>query len=197
MIASERAYRMLLRAYPLSFRSRFESEMLLAFRDQRRTSGSGAMRFWFETLWDIARSAPGQRAESWRDGWTTPLSMEGRTMKPMAIVAILVGALEIVNALAEGWLGGVTNHDTRSLAAGVLGLVAGSLLIVAGAAVLGRAPASAPRARNAAVACLGLLAITALMGRLSILSIVLGVAISIALLLVLRGARPAQRQVAS
>jgi hypothetical protein len=187
---TDRAYRILMRAYPLAFRQRFAGEMMLAFRDQRRASGRTGLRFWAATIWDITRSASLQRADSWRQSWETSTLTEIRTMKPMAIVAILIGAFEVVNALAEGVTGGLATHDTRSLAAAIVGVVAGALLIGAGTALLRRAPAAEQRARRFAVACIGLLVLAVLLGRLSIMSIVLGVVFPIGLLVFLRGARP-------
>ena len=64
MNRSERLYHVLLRAYPESFRRRYEAAMMQLFRDQLRdASGSAAARagVWLQTIVDIARSAPGER----------------------------------------------------------------------------------------------------------------------------------------
>ena len=63
MTTAERVYRLLLRAYPSSFRAAYRGEMEMLFRDRRRERhGAG---FWGETASDVARSAPAERLEGW------------------------------------------------------------------------------------------------------------------------------------
>jgi len=161
--------------------------MVLVFRDQRREAGASGVRFWAAVVCDVARSAPPLRVEAWRATWDVGTPTEEGTMKPMAILAVLIGALETVNALGEGWAGGVANGDGYSLAAGALGAVAGVLLVAAGIALLRRARGATAWARTAAATCLALFVFTALVTpRLSILATLLGVGFPIVLLLFLR-----------
>ena len=53
----ERAYRLLMRAYPADFRAQFEREMTLLFRDQLRDSRVIGVRFWVRWYgtWRAAR----------------------------------------------------------------------------------------------------------------------------------------------
>jgi hypothetical protein len=58
-VRGERAYRLLLRAYPRSFRQRFEPEMIELFAARRAAVGSGwraRAGFWRSLLNDLARS---------------------------------------------------------------------------------------------------------------------------------------------
>ncbi len=113
MNATERAYQLLLRAYPGTFRSAYGREMTLVFRDQCRAAHTRGVRFWTPIIWDVARSAPAQRLEVSRALWHTNFHTgEGATMKmTMAILSILIGAVEAVNSLQEVWVGGALNRD--------------------------------------------------------------------------------------
>jgi hypothetical protein len=190
MSAAERAYTLLLRAYPAEFRAAFGREMALVFRDQRREVGASGVRFWAAVVWDVARSAPALRVEALRARWDRGIQTEEGTMKPMAILAVLIGALEAVNALAEGWGGGVMNRDGYSLVAGTMGAVAGALLVAAGIALLRRTPGAAAWARGAAITCLAVFVFIGLVTpRMSIVATLLGIGFPIALLLFLRWTR--------
>jgi hypothetical protein len=187
--AAERIYGLVLRAYPAAFRTAYGREMLMLFRDRRRevADADGGVRFWVEMLWDVARSAPALRLEALRARRDTDIPTEGGTMKTMAILAVLIGAFEAVNSLAEGWAGGVVNHDAYSLTGGTLGAAAGLALLAAGVAMLLRSRRAAALARGVAVACVAVFAIVAVAApRLSLLATILGVAFPIALLLFLR-----------
>lgn len=190
MSAAEWAYRLLLRAYPGGFRAAYGREMALAFRDQRREVGARGVRFWGAMVWDVARSAPALRVEVLRAWWDRGIQPEEGKMKPMASLAVLIGALEAVNALAEAWVGGMMNGDGYSLLGGTLGAVAGALLAASGIALLRRAPGAAAWARGAAITCLAVFVFIGLVKlRLSIFAIILGIGFPIALLLFLRWTR--------
>ena len=61
MSAAERAYRLLLRAYPAAFRAAYGREMTQLFNDRRRDASSARGQFWAAMLADVARSAPTMR----------------------------------------------------------------------------------------------------------------------------------------
>lgn len=186
MSAAERAYRLLLRAYPAAFRAEFGQDMAMAFRDQRRAYGAGVVRFWTDTLWDVARSAPTLRLEALRVRLTRDTQTGDDKMKPMAILAILVGALEAINAMAEGFAGGLVNRGVASLTALTFAIAAGVLLVIAGFQLLRRSPGAASLARGSAAACLAVFVIISFATpMLSIFSTILGIGFPIALLLFL------------
>ncbi|MGE3527051.1 MAG: ABC transporter permease, partial [Gemmatimonadales bacterium] len=64
----ERAYRLLLRLYPRSFRESYEVELLQSWRDlsgePRHRSLAGRFRFWRFLIQDVLASAPAQRTPS-------------------------------------------------------------------------------------------------------------------------------------
>ncbi len=184
MSAAERAYQLLLRAYPRGFRDEYGREMALAFRDQGREVQRNAARFWAETLVDIARSAPRLQLEALRlRGDRIIQTGEGTMTKmTMAILAIMIGALEAMNALQEVWGAGIVSHDSRALLGGTIAMVAGALLITAGIALLRRSPNAAALAQAAAVTCLVVFAFLALaLPLLSGFAILLGIGFPIAL----------------
>jgi hypothetical protein len=190
MTAVERAYQLLLRAYPADFRAEFGREMALAFRDQHRELSARAVSFWAATLWDVARSAPGLRLEALRASWQRDIQTEEGNMRPMAILAIVIGAIEAINALTEGWAGGFVNRGALSLAALTFAVAAGVLLVAAGVQLLRRSPGAAALARVAVVTCVVVFAfITLTKPLLSIFSIILGIGFPIVLLLFLRRTR--------
>ena len=63
---AERAYALLLRAYPPQFRAAYEREMALCFRDLVRDAGAPGMGFWMMIVADVARSAPALRFDALR-----------------------------------------------------------------------------------------------------------------------------------
>lgn len=190
MRRAERAYALLLHAYPESFRREFAREMMLVFRDQRRTEHRSGVRFWVELIMDVVRSAAVERVEALRTWWDTHIHIEEGTMKPMAIVAGLIGALEAVNASVELWAGGVKNGDGFSLAGGMLGVLAGLLLLAAGIVLVRSSTVrSLAWARGAAISCLSLFVFIAVVTpRLSLLATILGIGIPIVLLFFLHRA---------
>jgi hypothetical protein len=185
MSAAERAYRLLLRAYPPPFRAAYGHEMMVVFRDQRRERAATGARFWAETVWDVARSAPALRAEAWRARWSeSSRTLEG-SMKIIAMLTVVLGAFGALNALAEGITGtgsGATLASSHLLAI-VLGGLAGAALLTAGVALLRRTPSSRQTASLAALAALVVGLITRLVHPwMSIFSQLVAVALPIVLL---------------
>ena len=190
MNVHERMYRFMLRAYPRGFRSEYGHEMEQVFRDQRREAGKNGVRLWAETVWDVVQSAPSLRMEATRAGWNEDIHAKEGTMKTMASLAMLIGAVLVASALAEGWAGGVVNHDGVSLMAGILGVLAGALLLTAGVAWLRGSRRAAVRAQGAAVTCLGMFVLITLAApRMSVFTSLLGVGFPVALLFYLRWGR--------
>ena len=186
MSAPERVYALLLRAYPAGFREAYGREMLQLFRDQRREASAREVRFWSAILWDVACSAPGLQLESIRGRWGGDIQIGGAKMKTMAILAVLVGALETLNSLAEIFAGGLVGRGSASMLAMVLAALAPVLLLLSGVALLVRPRRAATLARGAALTCLVVFAtIAALQPIFSIASTVLGVGFPIVLLLFL------------
>jgi hypothetical protein len=184
MTPSERVYQFLLRAYPGGFRTAYGREMQLAFREQHRDFAGGATRFWTRTVLDVAHSAPRLRMDALRLRiGTITLTEEGSTMKmTMGILAIMVGALEAMNAMQEVAGSGLLNHDTRSLLAGTVALVAGALIVAAGIALLRRSPNAAALAQGASITCAAVFAFLALvLPLMSGFATLLGIAFPIAL----------------
>ena len=183
MNAHERMYRLLLRVYPEGFRLAYGREMEQLFRDQRREAHDGDLKFWVATVWDVVLSAPALRVEATRAGWDENIHAKEGKMKTMASLAMLIGAVLVASALAEGWAGGLVNHDGRSLMAGILGVVAGTLLLAAGIGLLRGSQRAAVRAQGAAVTCLGVFVLITLAApRMSVFTTLLGFGFPVALL---------------
>ena len=197
MIAAERFYGLLLRLYPTAFRAEFGEEMSQLFRDLRRTavkSGGSDTLFWSRILWDLVRSAPAQHVEARRRRASSHHQTEDRAMKALAIVSMLAGVVETLNASAEGWYGGIAARDGHSLTAGALGGLAGVLLVGAGAALLRRVRGAAVVVQGAAAACLAAMVLGAVLGgRLSIFATALGIIMPIVLLVFARRDRAEAR----
>lgn len=182
MSASERTYRLFLRAYPADFRATFGREMMLVFRAQRRAPDGRGPGFWAGLVWDVVRSAPALRWEAARARWELIHTGEG-AMRTMGMFTVLVGVLEAVGALAEGWAGGVRGGSPRSVFAGVLGPLAGAALATAGLALARRSPRAAATATGGAVVCLVAFSLMLLAGgRLSIAANALGICFPLVLL---------------
>ncbi len=187
MSGTERAYWLLLRAYPPRFRAEFGHEMMLVFRDRRRETGVHGVRFWLEMLGDVARSAPALRAEAWRAGPGGNDSTGEGTMRPIAILAMLTGAYVMVHALRGGWDGGMMNDDGGLMAAAVLGAGAGGLLVAAGISLLRLGTGALGFVRGTAVASFALCVLVALaLPFWSVFARLIGVTVPMILLLVLR-----------
>jgi len=181
---ADRAYRLILRAYPAAFRAAYGREMALLFRDLRHGPGGRGIRFWAATAWDVARSAPALRLEAARARWT---STEEGEMMPMGILAIMIGALQVAGGLQEAWVGGMLRSQSWPLMGGTMGTVAGGLLFAAGVALLRRSPGAAQLARGAATTCMAVFVLIGFVKPLAGgLAVLLGIGFPIVLLLFLR-----------
>ena len=192
MNGTERAYQLLLRAYPGTFRTAYGREMTLVFRDQCRAARTRGVGFWTAIIWDVARSAPALRLEVSRALWQRNFRTgEGAMMKmTVAILSILVGAVEAVNSLQEVWVGGALNRDASLLIGGTIAVVAGVLLLTAGIALLRGSGRAVDLALGAAVTCLVVFVLVGLVKpQMSMFATLLGIGFPIALLLFLRVTR--------
>jgi hypothetical protein len=188
-MTAERWYRLLLRAYPAAFRAEYEREMLLAFRQCRQDAVRPAAFFWAAMLWDIARSAPVLRLDAMRTHWLEDLHIREGAMKTMAMLAILVGAVEVLNSLIEGVAGGL-HRDGLQLLSVALCMIGGVVLVTAGIAMLRRGARARTHALGAAAACLVAFAVIALAAPvMSGLAMLLGIGFPIVLLVFLFGRR--------
>ena len=103
-------------------------------------------------------------------------------MKTMAILAVLVGAVEMLNSLIEGVAGGL-HRDGLQLLSVALCMAGGVVLVVAGVAMLRRGRRATPQALGAAAACLVAFAIIGIAAPvMSGLSMLLGIGFPIVLL---------------
>jgi hypothetical protein len=177
MSAAERFYRVLLRAYPAEFRAEFSAEMTRAFRDLRRERNGTGVRFWLAIFSDVLKSAPELRVQSLGES-------------SGAHFAILIGALEVVNSLAEAWAGGIVRGGGASLAGGTIAALAGALIVASAIALLRGTPRAAAYAQGAAITCLAVFLGIALMRPMfSGLATLLGIGFPIAMLVFLFSTR--------
>lgn len=189
MNTAERTYQLLLRAYPVAFRTAYGAEMAMIFRDQygaARTRGAG---FWAVILWDVARSAPALRLELSHALFNRNFKTGERAMMKMtmAILSILVGAIEAVNSFQEVWMRGALNPDASLLIGGTIGAVAGVLLFAAGIALLRGSASAGELSRAAAITCLLVFALVGVVKpQMSAFATLLGIGFPIALLVFLR-----------
>lgn len=146
----ERMYRLLLLAYPASFRACYEREMLLVFRDQQREAVTRDLRYWMSLVGDTVRSAP----REWKDELIANFQSGARPMKRMAIAAIVVATFELLNAGSELQSGGISGRDSLAQLTLSLVLLSTVLLLFAGITLMRRGQAAVPLARIAAVCCL-------------------------------------------
>jgi len=151
-MSPEGVYRLLLRAYPPDFRSRYGREMSLLFRDEYRTRGATAFGFWMTMVWDVARSA----SSMWVEDLSACVDRFTRTfeavMKLAGILAVLLGLLGVLSTLSEtvaAMRGTLEGAHALSVA---LGGIAAVLLVTAGAALLRSTPSSRQTATIALVA---------------------------------------------
>jgi hypothetical protein len=190
MSAAERFYGMLLRAYPAGFRAQFGREMSQAFRDVRREHQPAGVRFWMAIVWDVARSAPELRMQALRETSGTDFTFKEGIMKTMAILAILIGALEVVNSLSEAWAGGIVKGGGASLAGGTIAALAGALLVASAVALLRRTPRAVAFAQGAAISCLAVfVCIAVIRPMFSGIATLLGIGFPIAMLVFLFASR--------
>jgi len=190
---AERFYRLLLRAYPPAFRAEYGQEMVLLFRDQCRDGDVRALGFWAAVIWDVARSAPALRMEAWRARGMENTRTVEVTMKPVAIVTVLLGVLGILNAAVE-WVAASKPAigGTHALPV-VLGVLASVLLLGAGVAILLRSRRAASLALLASLAMV--LAARLLFPWMSIFGQLVGFGVPVALLIALywpRNASPVE-----
>ena len=177
---AERAYALLLRAYPAGFRAAYGREMALAFRAMMRERGAATPSLWLETIADVARTAPILRAEAMRAYRTTTSRTEDGSMKTMGVLAVLIGLLQAVNAFAELSAGGTAGWPGLVVA---MAIVLSVLLLVAGVALLADASSAPVLAQIAAVSWLALVVIVRTVHPwMSILSTLLAVVFPLALL---------------
>jgi len=175
---AERAYDLLLRAYPADFRAAYGREMTLVFRDLVRERGAATADLWLEILSDVARTAPTLYAESLRARWNQNVRVEEGRMKPMGILAVLIGLVQTAGAVVE-----LTAPTTFPAYTVLLAVAVGILLVVAGIALVRRSPRAAQLSTVAAVSWLALVAIVRVVHPwMSIFSMLLGVVFPIALL---------------
>lgn len=187
MSAAERVYRLILHLFPAEFRAEYGRDMAQLFNDRRRDAGARPVRFWAAMMMDAARSAPALRLAEWRGRMDADFHLEARTMKTMAILAILIGTLEVVNAAAEAVVGGLVLHGGYSLVAGAVAAAAGGLLIASAVAMLRGSKGAMGLAQGAAIACLAVFALVAALHPIfSVLATILGVGFPVAMLVFLR-----------
>jgi hypothetical protein len=188
MNRDERVYRVMLRIYPRQFLDAYESEMLVAFRDQRRDTHGGHTP-WTQLLVDLARSAPA----AWRDQLEDDVHTGAVAMKLIAIVAILVGVYETLNTILELVAGGLGDRGALVLLGLVLAAAIGLVLAGSGIALIRRGRDAARFATTACIACFVIFAVTGLMrAGLSGLATVAGLAFPVILLAFLMLHRPAR-----
>lgn len=169
MSGAERVYRVLLRAYPAALRAEYARDMLLAFRDARRDRRVSETRFWIDIGWDVARAA-----------------RPDVVMSAMAMLAALIGVMQVGNAMLEATAGGIAGRDALSLAVLAAIVVAGTLLLWCGVALWRCGLRAAAMARRVAVICLALFAVVAIYRPMvSVFARLLGLVYPIALLLIL------------
>jgi hypothetical protein len=183
---AERVFAMLLRGYPVHFRTEYGREMTQLFRDQRRMDDAAGARFWAETVRDVAASAWALRVDALRAARKPQRHAMEVTMRLMAILAVLVGLIQVVNAMIEAMAGRSQSGDAYSLVGVALGLVAAAILVAAGVAMLRRGSDAAVWARVAAVVCIAaVVLIRIIQPWMSIFGTLLGVGFPIALLVFL------------
>ena len=71
---SERLYRLLLLAYPRTFRKEYATEMLLAFRDAYRDTSRqqgtlGVLSLWCDFFYDYIKTVCIEHVRSWMQTW--------------------------------------------------------------------------------------------------------------------------------
>lgn len=181
-MSAERCYRALLRAYPPAFRAGYEHEMVLLFRQCQHDAARRPVRFWAELVWDVARSAPALRVEALRDRWSMDLHVMEGGMKGMAILAVLIGVLEVANSLIEG-AAGWPHGDAPWVTSVVLGILGGVVLVAAGVMMLRRGAHATSRALAMGGACLVAFVLIALVAPvMSGLAMLLGIGFPIVLM---------------
>jgi hypothetical protein len=195
-VSAERVYRLMLRAYPSSFRSEYGGEMTLIFRDEYRSRNTAAVCFWLTMLCDVARSATPIWVEALFERARDYTRIAEVIMKLAGTLAVLLGVYGAVNAVAEAVPGMQGTPGGAYILAVVLGIIAAVLLLTAGGALL-RSPVSGrPTATITALASLVMILIVRLLHPwMSMLALIAGVGLPIALLAVLYWPRFPRTQV--
>ena len=177
---AERAYALLLRAYPPAFRASYGREMTLTFRDLLRDAGRPRLGFWMAIVADVARTAPTLRAEALRARGSATLRLEDGRMKTMGALAVSIGLLQAVNALVELKGGGTAGWPGLVVA---MAIVLSVLLVVAGVALLAEASSARTLSQIAAVCWLVLVVLArAVHPWMSVFATLLAVVFPVALL---------------
>lgn len=203
-------FRLLLATYPPAFRAAYGREMVQVVRDQRRAATAGGrsvLGFWAAVVWDVARSAPALRLDALRSWWRVRGRRRGRgqqhgprtggahlppeggpvaARRTVAALAALGGLFELTNTGAEVWAGYRGPMRGWALAM-ALAFAMGGLLLAAGVVLLRGGSGAARLARGAALGCLALVVgLQLAFPFMSIFARLLGVAVPLALLRVLR-----------
>jgi hypothetical protein len=182
-MSAERVYRMLLRAYPSGFRSEYGREMTLIFRDEYRNRNSAAVGFWLTMLYDVARSATPIWVEVLFARATDNARIVEVIMKLAGMLAVLLGMYGAVNAVAEAVPGMRGTPGGAYILTLVLGVIAGVLLVSAGAAVLHNPVSGRRTATVTSLASLAIILIARLLHPwMSMLALIVGIGLPIALL---------------
>ena len=177
---AERAYALLMRAYPADFRAVYGREMVLVFRAMVRDRGSASPALWLETIGDVVRTASILRVEALRARRNPTFRTEDGRMKTMGVLAVLIGLLQAVNAAAELNAGGTAGWPTLVV---VMAIVLSALLFVAGVALLADTSRAVVLAQIAAVSWLALVVVVRTVHPwMSIFSTLLAVVFPLALL---------------
>ena len=181
MKTPERAYRMLLHLYPPAFRAEYESEMVILFRDLHRNEPTGP-GFWVLMALDVAGSAVSVWIDELRVRQGAHTQSREARMKTIAVLSMLIGAVEAINAMQEARIGA-----GYPLVGGSMGMLAGLLLLASGIMLLRGSARARVTANVAAVACLVVFAFTGfVMPLLSLFATILGIGFPIVLLIVMR-----------
>jgi len=184
---AEKIYRLLLHAYPSSFRADYGRDMTQLFRDQWREGSRNALHFWCTIAWDVAQSAPHLRLEAWRGRVQANTPTMGVIMKIISILTVLLGLFTALSAVGEVAAGSQQGAlGTAYLLAIVLGAVAGGLLLTAGVAALRDTPSGRRTASRCAIASLVAFLVARLVfGWMSIFAQLVGIVLPIAIIVML------------
>ncbi|HEX6628578.1 MAG TPA: hypothetical protein VF105_11505 [Gemmatimonadaceae bacterium] len=161
-MSAERVYRLLLRAYPRTFRAKYGEEMMLLFRDEYRRRNARALAFWGSIVDDLARSAPSMWVEVFSSRIKDFTRVFEVVMKLAGILAVLLGIYGVVGALGDAVVGMRIGPSGAYVVAVSLGIIAALLLLTAGAAVLW----SSASGRNTATIALAASVLMVLIARL-------------------------------
>lgn len=140
-MSAERVYRLLLRAYPTSFRSEYGGEMMLLFRDEYRRKNAAPLGFWVAMVSDVARSATSMWVEVLFARVKDYTRIVEVIMKLAGVLTVLLGVYGVVSALVEAVAGMRGTPGGAYILAVLLGVIAAALLLTAGASLL-RSPVS-------------------------------------------------------